>query len=497
MGQNSFFTKDFQIQLLTNLTKDIDLFESTTGYLKLNDFDMVPCRLILETLQSYYTRFHKLPDFNTLLLHINHIRKNIDGNTETILVPEDYEALSFVLSEIAKSTTLNTEYFMMQMPEYIRAVRVSRETAVYQNQLNLGQNIDNYVASILDINESIGKSGDIKIDNMDEHPESMMDRTTFSRIATGLQTLDKFTGGGLVQSRGEIGLIIACPGVGKTTALINFMHSAIVSGHRSIFFTLENPTQMIKWRFHGIAGGIPAHYFDDPVTQWPDNIVQRYNSILNPEYRYFGYNSIVDMSKRRFTLADLDNGIKRWKDSVDHQGKNVNTCRSVYVDWLDKLDPSGLSLTKTERQDQVLQYVTESMAEIARKHKVSLWTATQGTSAADGKEILRMKDAAWAYHKNDAVDVSIGIGEIANIDIANSSVKTDDAISTPPCSRDLMVSIVKNRTHPKAVFQMYQGETLRFWDETNRIENTVEKLLVENKYEQALGLNQSKLWKKA
>jgi len=488
-----FFTRDYQIGLIAHLAWDEKLFRSTLGYLELTDVDMEPCRLVLETLQDYFRTFNKLPDFATLSLHIQCMLRNPSGQTQTILMPEDYDSLAYVMAAIANTRVLNSDYYQAQLPNYIKAVRVSQEIAAYHGQLSTGQGSEDFVQRITALNEQISRSGDIVLDGIDENPEAMLTYETFTRVPTVLTQLNKFTSGGL--GAGETGMIVACPGVGKTTGLINFMNGSITAGWRSLFLTCELKSHRIKHRYHTIAADIPAQYFKIPVTEWPAHIASRYQWVLCPDSKYFGYNAIVDMSERRFTISDVEQAIRMWLEDTDKRHGEADICKAVYVDWLDRLDPSGLRVSKSMREDQILTRVSEGLGELARKYNVALWTATQGTRQADGKDILRMSDTAWGYHKNDAVDVSLGIGVTHNdaemIDdqiVRGDAILDDDDELAPPCDRHLVMSIMKNRDNPEAVFNIYQGATLRLYDNDDTA-GKVERQLREGKRDDVLGMH--------
>ena len=341
---------------------------------------------------------------------------------------------------------------------------------------------------MLKINQDVAHNSDIHLDGMLSNPQAIMSSQTFKRISTGLPRLDERIGTGL--GIGEQGMITACPGVGKTTTLINFMDGAIETGSRSLFLTLELAAYRIKHRYQALASGIDARYFKVPVTQWPDHLLRMYNEILDPERnKRFDYPAIVDMSKRSHTLDDVDRAIGMWKEHfVNKYGEEKTRCRGVYVDWLDKLNPSGLHISKNTREDVVLTKMNEALGELARKYGVAIWTATQGTREADGQEVLQMKHTAYGYHKNDPLDVGLGIGVVfdeSKVDNEGDLFPKDDSVDTlssdsidpeklPPCKRDLMISITKNRDNPTGSFKVYQGKTLKFYGGRNE-ERTAEE----------------------
>jgi replicative DNA helicase len=460
----NLYTRDFQINLVVHLARDDDFFAKTHSYLRLTDFDLPACQLVMETLQDYFSKCGSVPDFRTLQTHILYMMQHPE--TVTDLIPEEMESLAYVLENISVAH-LNTQYYQMQLPEYLKFVRTTQALDSHMTQIRQGQQVDDFIHQVINVNQEIGTQSDLVVESFTADPEPIMKATQFRRIPTSLASLNKFTGRGL--GVGEIGMVTACPGVGKTTSLINFMVGAMYAGHRGLFLTLELRGHRIKHRYHSIAGHIDAGLLKIPVPQWPVEAMEQYNYILNPESPFFDKVQIMDMSKRRFTIEDINRGIGMWKEGIDKQYGDADKCTGVYVDWLDRIDPSGLRISRNSRDDTILVEIAEALGEQARKHDVALWTATQGTRAADGVERLKMQHTAYGYHKNDPLDVSLGLGvritpELAAAQIAEMTATDDDDAVAPPCNRELVFSIMKNRDNPPGVIQFYQGNTLKYWN---------------------------------
>jgi hypothetical protein len=272
------------------------------------------------------------------------------------------------------------------------------------------------------------------------------------------------------------------------------MCSAIDHGYRALFLTLEMSYERVVRRYQAIAAHIDAQYYKIPVPEWPVDIQRRFAAILDPSYRNFGYATFVDMSQRTHSVDDIEAAIYAWREEIDRETGSTDTCRAVYVDWLDKLGNSGLTLTRNTREDVVLVKKNEKLGELARRHAVSMWTATQGTRDAVGREALEMKHTAGAFHKNDPLDISIGFGVVNDPNDAqqeNMVYLDDDDEEMPPCNRDMHCSIMKNRDNPTGGFQFYQGPTLRFWDSRHHAGH-VQGLLEKGQLQEALNYSGKK-----
>ena len=488
-AQGLMYGKDYQFTLLAHLALDESFFKNSYKTLQLNDFGLPACQLILDALKTYFEQFKTLPNLDILALHMGQLMQS--GRTVVRLAPEEFDSLAYVMQVIHSYVgRLSTEYFRAQLPDYLKSVRLSQTMDAYQHNISLGQSTESFINKIAQLDKEITLNDEIIIDNAYTNPETMTEVKQFNRVSTGLQALNTRLGGGL--GAGELGMITACPGVGKTTSLLNFDEGAVVSGRRTLFISLEMAIGRIKHRYQGIAAGIDAHYFKMPMTDWPYDELRRYNAVINSEYRFFGYASMVDMSKGKHTPAAIDDTISKWKDAVLRQGGDVDTCRGVYLDWLDMLDIKGLGSSRDTKDHDLLKSACYELGRIARKHGVALWTATQGTREADGRETLSMKHVSGAYHKNDALDVGIGVGVVKDPSMAprpeasndpNDDDSLDDAAQAIPCNRRLMMNIMKNRDNSPCGLEVYQGPTLKLWRRQSE-SIAAAKLLREGKFEE-------------
>ena len=475
MSESTAYTKDFQVQLLAHMVRDEDFFKSIAGYVRLTDFGLPACQLIYEAVDRYYSKYRKLPDYNILTLEMQSMLVNADGKTVTYLPTELYDSLGYVMNEIYTMRTLNTQYFKDELSGYLTTIRVAQLTNEYSERIKMGQGASDYVEAMSKVKEQMSHAGGIELRSPDINP-TYIDKAV-AGIPTCLTKLNTQLSGGL--RRTEIAMITACTGVGKTTAMINFMHSAVQDGHRALFLTLENPSPMIEARYMSIAAHIPASVFDKPMAQWTEEHAWRYSQVVSDKYRFHDRYMIGELSKRQHTVAEIDKSINQWKDAVQSKYGDVNNCAVVFVDWLDRIAPGGMVVSKNAREDQILEKICFELSSMARKHNIAIWTATQGTRGAVGKDVLDIKDVAQAYHKNDALDLSIGLG-VVKLDVRGNSgtgFRNDDSTTAPECNRLMKWSIMKCRRGVTGVFsEFYQGPTLKFWDKRSDIAATTERL---------------------
>lgn len=456
------YTRDFQVNLLVNLAKDAKFFQETAGHLQLTDFEMPGCRLVYEALFCYYAGYHSLPDMNTLRMEIERLIVNSDGKTRTRILPEHLSDIEYTLTCIA-TIAANVPYYRDQINDYLQSLRMNQ--ALVESQSPDGKvDTKELISRVTEIGRIAVGSSDIQMEHMIGNHDRIRSAIITDKIPTCMEKLNRQVAGGL--TRKEIGMIVASTGLGKTTCLVNFMHSSIFAGYRSLFFSLELPIETITKRLHAITGYLPMNLFDIDIEQWPVEARKKYLAVTLPEYnKWYGYDTIV-RRERKLSVNDIEQSILRWKEQTVHENGNPDDCAAVYIDWLDWISSEGLKITGKDRTDTELTKITEALADMGKRNNVLIWTATQASVKAVGKERMEISYTAQAYHKNDALDMSIGLSPKALTGDKRKSVDMDEEVETRQCDRTLVTTIMKNRrgTSDGFSFDFYQGPSLKFWN---------------------------------
>lgn len=472
---NPEFDVGFQYQVITHMARDTKFFRTNMGWLKVEQFSRVECQLVLQTLYEFYGKYNKVPSVETMELYLADVIMPSGLITWT---PEDLPNMCEMLAHIRSVASLEPDFYQDKMRKFVDEVAIYELMREAQTQ-GFGNQSELMMEGLEQIKRSNSSGGSLMPSSASaDDPELMLTKDNVIRIPTGLRLLDNHLSGGLAPK--EIGMVTACTGVGKTNALINFGLSAIIAGWNNLIITAEVPQAKMKRRFQAMSTGVVADFFKQAVCDWPDEIMEQYQWFLHPEYRYRGMDAFIDCSERKPTIAEIEQAIINWKDKVyeEHGQDARDKCRLVCVDWLDRISTTGMGISRNARSDELLTELPYRLGEVARRQEVALWTATQGTREADGQEVLRLQHTSGAYHKNDGLDVSLGLGRVNeeedyNDEQAYYDVTNEDDDNCPPVDRDLVISLMKGRESAMAgsmSFKLYQGSSLRFWNSKSQCE---------------------------
>ena len=453
------YNKAFQQMLVVHLCKCAELLRLASDKVTIQDFELGICQVVWEAVQDYWRTYNVVPGSDTLSVHVLKVMKNADGIYKSYVTPEEWEALAELMGLISSSTDLNPEYYLAEIPKYLKYVRASKMVVQYRTEDGSGADPAMLLRGLTLIEqETEGMMGSDDLHYVTEQPDVQTEDHFDIRITTGISRLDSAIDGGL--RPGDLGCITACPGTGKTNVLLHLAAVNSLLNVESLVFSLELPGYKVKRRYLAMTAGIPADTTKKRIDLWSPEETMRLAVLMHSEYAGYNKCMILDRSTRRVGLAEIEDTTGKWKEKVARDKGTSERCLLVCVDWLQYIDPPSW-IGKNEKESTVLTAIAKELGRIGRRQNVAMWTANQGTREADGKTLVRMKDQANAYHIGDALDISIGLALSPSSRITEEDLLSDQAIFK---SRLLTFNINKNRENSLRAVELFQAPTLRFFD---------------------------------
>jgi replicative DNA helicase len=205
---------------------------------------------------------------------------------------------------------------------------------------------------------------------------------------TGLDQLDKkeVLNGGL--ARGEIGVITAPTGVGKSHWLVHCGAEALKRGKNVLHYTFELTETAVGVRYDSHLCGINS----TDVIDKKEEILSRYEGndygrLIIKEYPT-GSASIITIKNHLEKLA-----MKDFKPGL------------IVIDYAD-------IMRSTRQYDSLrheLKLIYEELRNLAMELKIPIWTASQANREASDKEVVGLGNMSEAYGKAMVADVVLSI----------------------------------------------------------------------------------------
>ena len=225
-------------------------------------------------------------------------------------------------------------------------------------------------------------------------------------ITTGWDVVDDLMDGGLAP--GELGVVMAPAGIGKSWLLINIGANAIRNGKNVVHFTLELNENYVGQRYDSVITGISAQNLKNHQEDIEDKMSRIDGELV---IKYYPTKSVGAMA------------LKAHIEKSAMLGKAPDL---VIVDYADLLKVSA------KDKHEALEELYEELRGMAGEYGVPVWTATQAGRAALEDDIIEADKIAASYGKVMVSDF-----------IMSLSRKVQDKLSGTG-----RVHIVKNRFGP-------------------------------------------------
>lgn len=241
-----------------------------------------------------------------------------------------------------------------------------------------------------------------------------------------MKDLDDLIGGGV--SPGEIAVVIAPPGGGKSMALVKFGATALLSGKNVVYYTLELSEDVVGQRFDSCITSIKLNH----VWEYPEYIKERLEGVAE----LGGSLRIKEFLEGGVTI----NTIKAHLKTLEIEGFVPDV---ILVDYLGLMKPLGSYAEKRHG----LTDIAESLRNVANNYRVPVLTAHQTNRSAIQEERITTAHIGESLGIIATVDLALGIGR-------PDEMKDEDKA---------MLGIIKNRMGQDGIYKLINFDTSRVY----------------------------------
>jgi replicative DNA helicase len=194
-------------------------------------------------------------------------------------------------------------------------------------------------------------------------------------ITTGWDEIDQTCKGGL--GSGELGVVIAPTGAGKSMVLVHLGTEAVKLGKTVVHYTLELADSVVASRYDSCLTGIELRDLYSFKEQIFETVQNLQGKLIVKEYP---------------TKSASTNTIKLHLEKLKMRGV---TPEMIIVDYGDLLKP--ISNQREKRQE--LETIYEELRGIAQENNCPVWTASQTNRSGLNAEVITMESISEAFNK--------------------------------------------------------------------------------------------------
>ena len=374
------YGKRFQEKIIQGLLTDRLWAEQMSEVISTDYFDLKYLKFLAD---RYFKYQEKYKDFPTLNLLVTIIRDDLKEGNDIILRDQIVEFLQRIrtnpdMGDLSYVKDKSLDFCKKQ------AFRNALETAVDMIQIDQFDEVVDLMKNAL----SVGSTPSVGHDFF-EDMEARFVRVSRHPVPTGLSVLDAkdVLNGGL--GRGEIGVVTAATGVGKSHFLVNLGAAALKAGKNVIHYTFELTETATGLRYDSNLCFIPSN----DIPERKEEVIEFYK-----ETEGLGRLMIKEYPTGTATVQTLRSHI----DKLSLKGFIPDV---LIIDYADIMR----SARQFESMRHELKKVYEDLRNMAMEKNIPIWTASQSNREGANSDVVGLENMSESYGKAQVADVVVSI----------------------------------------------------------------------------------------
>jgi replicative DNA helicase len=374
MNKNfDYLGNTFQIQLLNQIIVDKDFSQSIMDVIESSYFDNKYFKIILQLIKEYYKKYRATPNFDTL---DQIIKSEISQELVLKIVLDTIVQVKNAPNEGASFVQEKALKFCKQ--QELQKAMDKAQKIISEGDFESYDKVEGLVRNALQVGEIDKGTTDIF-----QGLDTVLEEDYRHPIPMGIAGIDKLLKGGL--AKGEIGVILAPTGVGKSSILTKIANTAFNMGYNVLQIFFEDNPKIIQRKHFTIWTGIA-----------PDDLANHKEEVITKitEIKETMSNKLVlkKMASDTVSMSYIKNQVRK----MIADGNNFDM---ILLDYIDCVLPD-VAQDEWKAEGSVMR-AFEAMC-----HELNLvgWTATQGNRCVSLDTIVDIENKG----KIEIKDVTVG-----------------------------------------------------------------------------------------
>ena len=380
------FGAEFQIKCISGLVSDKTFIERISDILEPDSFETDAHKFIVKETISYFLQYKDLP---TLAV----FKVKVDSIENDLLKQSVVEQLRLVYQKISDT---DLKYIKEQFLEFCKNQKIKNAIMESVDHLKSGQY--DKIKHVVDIAMKAGMERNIGHEYMVDI-EQRMSQMARKTVKTNWTEIDTLMDGGL--AGGELGIITACAGSGKSWVLAKMGAEAMKQGKNVLHYTLELNENYVGLRYDACFTGIDFQNIRNNIDIVKKKIAEVPGKLI---IKYFPIKTVSAHS------------LKLHAERIQTLGTKIDL---IIVDYADILRPSQSDRNSNSYSEAGGIY--EELRGVAGELQVPIWSASQSNRAAMDEDIIQANNISDSYRKIMTADFVISLSRKMSDKQANTA----------------------------------------------------------------------------
>lgn len=372
------FGHTFQTKIITSLITDRTFLQQTCDILEPQYMESAANNWIVDKILKYYNQYKTSPTQEVFKSEIVPIEDKLLRTSIVDSLKEAYRFQNATDLDYVKNTTI----------EFSRNQKMKQAILESVDLLKSGKY--DLIKKKVDLALKAGADKDIghifKNEVLERYNEGAR-----NCVSTGWDVINDITAGGL--GGGELGVIVAPAGGGKSWGLINVAANAIKAGKTVIYYTLELNAFYVGRRIDACLTGVPFQNLQEDYAM---------EKIKHAMETLTGDLIIKYYPTRTASITTITSHIEK----CISQGKKPDM---IVIDYADLIRPAKAGDKRLELND-----IYEDIRGVAGEYDIPIWTASQANRSSTEEDVIEGNKVSESYNKVMVCDFIMSLSRKLN-----------------------------------------------------------------------------------
>ena len=360
----------FQIKVITSLLVDKSFLEQISDIMLSEYFESDANSWIVDTILDYHKEYKSSPTLEVMKVKLEKVEHDVLKEQIIAHLKDAWKYTESPDLEYIKDQALD----FCKNQEIKRAILSSVELLKNGDYDGIKVKVDNALKA--------GADKDIGHDYMINIEERYTEAVRHVQ-ATPWEVINELTDGGL--GKGELGVMVAPAGIGKSWALMNIGAGAVKKGKTVLHYTLELNEAYVGLRYDSVITGIANQNLKHYQEDIKDQLSKLKGELIIKHYP---------------TKTVSVMGIRSHVEKCIMQGKTPDV---IIVEYADLLRGHG------QEKRHELEGSYEDLRGMAGEYEIPVWTASQANRSALEEDIIDASKIAESYGKVMVADFVLSL----------------------------------------------------------------------------------------
>tara|TARA_R110001583_G_scaffold11926_1_gene53226 strand:+ start:2406 stop:3761 length:1356 start_codon:yes stop_codon:yes gene_type:complete len=360
----------FQIKVITGLLVDKSFLQQISDILSPKYFESDANNWIVETILDYQREYNASPTLEVMKVKLEKVEQDV---LKDQVVAHLKDAWKYTESS-------DLAYIKDQAMDFCKNQEIKK---AIMSSVELLQNGDyEGIKATVDNALKAGADKDIGHDYMVDIDARYTDAVRFVQ-ETPWEVINELTDGGL--GKGELGVMVAPAGIGKSWALMNVGAHLVKQGKTVVHYTLELNEAYVGLRYDSVITGIA----NQNLKHYQEDIKETLSKIKGELIiKHYPTKSVGVM------------GIRAHIEKCIMQDKKPDV---IIVDYADLLRGHG------QEKRHELEGIYEDLRGMAGEYEIPVWTASQANRSALEEDVIDASKVSESYGKVMVADFVLSL----------------------------------------------------------------------------------------